>query len=893
MQGASITRPSQWISVATDKPARTNNGDAEARSALPGKGLADSSGATAAAPERNGLAFPVVGIGCSAGGLEALEKFFAHAPADSGMSFVVVQHLAPDHVSALPELLQRVTRMPVVEVGDGMRIRRNCVYVIPPVKDLYLLDEALHLLEPVEPRGLRLPIDLFLKSLAEDHKEKAVGVILSGMGSDGMFGLRAIKEMSGLTLVQDPASASAESMPRSAINAGLADIVALPEELPARIVAFLGHAAEAPLSPSAGESEIQSDLEKIVILLRDRSGTDFSHYKSNTLHRRIERRIAVHRLGGISAYLGYLRDNPHEVDLLFKELLIGVTNFFRDPDVWDYLRAEAIPALLARRPGGRTLRAWVPACSSGEEAYSLAMVFQEALERVEPGQRCELLIYATDLDLDAIEKARKGFYPANIVADVSQERLDRYFVQEAGGYQIKKSIREMVVFAAQNIISDPPFTRLDIRSCRNLLIYFRAQLQKKLLPLFHYALNNEGLLILGNAESVGNFTHLFGTVSNKLRLFRRLDQPQPLSAVEFPVRTVKGSRPPAEKHLAVPSENIGELTDQLIQQTYAPAAVLVNGEGDILYISGRTGKYLEPAAGKFNMNIYAMAREGLREALPGVLQKALRQPQPIVLNDLKVGNDGTTQLVHVTVQALEKPEPLRGRVIIVFRDVATVPARKQRKSVASDTRAALLEELQQTRETLQVTHEEMQTSVEEQKSSNEELQSTNEELQSTNEELTTSKEELQSLNEELQTVNAELQSKVANLTWVQNDMANLLNSTELATIFLDKEMKLRRFTPRATNLFKLIPGDVGRPLSHVVSDLDYPQLKDDAQTVLDTLVFHEKQVCTHEGYLFRGRIMPYRTQENLIDGVVITFTDINELKRLQEQFASRGASKPL
>ncbi len=876
--------------MTTEKP----QGKASVRSALPGKGPAVPTGAWPDVAVEEITAFPVVGIGCSAGGLEALEKFFAHAPADSGMSFVVVQYLAPDHVSALPELLQRITRMPVVEVGDGMRIRRNCVYVIPPAKDLYLLHETLHLLDPVEPRGIRLPIDLFLKSLAEDHKEKAVGVILSGMGSDGMFGLRAIKEMSGLTLVQDPASASAESMPRSAINAGLADIIDLPEHLPARIVAFHGHTALVPLGQSASDLELQSDLEKVVILLRERSGTDFSLYKNNTLHRRIERRIALHRVAGISAYLHYLRETPQEVDLLFKELLIGVTKFFRDPEVWDYLRAKAIPALLARQSGDHKLRAWVAACSSGEEAYTLAMVFKEALERVEPGKRCELLIYATDLDLDAIEKARKGYYPANIAADVSPERLARYFVQESSGYLIKKEIREMVVFAPQNIISDPPFTRLDILSCRNLLIYFRAQLQKNLLPLFHYALKNQGLLILGNAESVGNFGHLFGPVSSKLRLFRRLDQSLPSSAVEFPLRTRKDAWPSAEKPLALQAENIGQLTDQLIQQTYAPAAVLVNEDGDILYISGRTGRYLEPAAGKFNMNIYAMAREGLREALLGVLQKALRQPQPIVLNDLKVGNDGSAQLVNVTVQALEKPEPLRGRLIIVFRDLSKVPARRIRKSVASDTtHTALLQELQQTREALQVTHEEMQTSMEEQKSGNEELQSTNEELQSTNEELTTSKEELQSLNEELQTVNAELQSKVANLTWVQNDMANLLNSTEIATIFLDKEMKLRRFTPHVINLFKLIPGDVGRPLSHVVTDLDYPQLKADAQTVLDTLVFHEKQVCTHEGYWFRVRIMPYRTQDNVIDGVVITFTDINELKKLQEQFASRGATKPL
>lgn len=446
----------------------------------------------------------------------------------------------------------------------------------------------------------------------------------------------------------------------------------------------------------------------------------------------------------------------------------------------------------------------------------------------------------------------------------------------------------MVVFAPQNIISDPPFTKLDILCCRNLLIYFRPQLQKTLMPLFHYALNRDGLLLLGNSETVGNFGQLFEPVTAKTRLFRRLNQ-----AVS-PTLAFPGKIPGGEESLAALSprgeraENIGQLTDQLIQQTYAPAAVLVNGEGDLLYISGRTGKYLEPAAGKVSMNIYAMARQGLREALPGVIRKALTESQPIRLNGLQVGTNGGTQTVDVTVQAIEKPEPLRGRVIIVFQDVSAPPAgRRRRKSVATTTHQMLLEELQQSREALQIMHEEMQTSMEELKSSNEELQSTNEELQSTNEELTTSKEEMQSMNEELQTVNAELQSKIDSLTDIQNDMANLLNSTEIATIFLDGKMNLRQFTPHATKLFKLIPGDVGRPLTHVVSDLDYPKLHDDAQEVLRSLAFLEKQVGTHDGRWCRVRIMPYRTHDNVIDGVVITFTDISEIKSLEERLKTQ------
>jgi two-component system CheB/CheR fusion protein len=835
--------------------------------------------------------FPIVGIGCSAGGLDALEKFLRNVAPGSNLAFVVVQHLDPNHTSALPDLLQRMTTMPVIEVEDGMMVEAGRVHVIPPNRDLSLLHGRLRLLEPAAPRGLRLPIDFFLRSLAEDRQDRAIGIVLSGMGSDGVFGLRAIKEKGGLTLVQDPASAQADSMPRGAIEASVADIVATPEILPQRIADYLRHpASQHALSPSV-QTDVLSALDQIIILLRDRSGNDFSQYKTNTLYRRIERRMAVHQLATMKDYVRHLRGNPQELDLLFKELLIGVTSFFRDGDVWESLRTEFIPELLAKYPGGKVLRAWVAACSTGEEAYSLAIVFREALEKLQPEARFTLQIYATDLDADAIEQARKGYFPDNIAADVSAERLARHFVpEEGGGYRITKEIREMVVFAPQNITNDPPFTKLDILTCRNLLIYFGPQLQKKLLPLFYYALNRDGLLLLGSAETVGSFGHLFAAANSKARIFRRLDQALPVADLEFPGRLGAGHLPAIAD--VVPNdraENLGLLADQLIQQTWAPAAVLVSADGDILYISGRTGKYLEPAAGRTNINIHAMARDGLREALTGVIRKALKDPRPIALNGLRVGTNGGTQVVDVVVQAIDKPALLRGRVLIVFKDApAAPPRRRASKSVASEAHEATLQELHQTREALQVTHEEMQTTVEELKSSNEELQSTNEELQSTNEELTTSKEELQSLNEELQTVNAELQSKVDDLTWVRNDMTNLLNSTEIATVFLDNEMKLRRFTTHATKLFKLIQGDVGRPLTHVVTDLDYPQLRADAVEVLRTLVFIEKAVATIDGRWYRARIMPYRTQDNVIDGVVITFIDITEVKQLEARLEKKG-----
>ncbi len=835
-------------------------------------------------PEDNlspSLDFPVVGIGCSAGGLEALDAFLVHLPPDSGMAFVVVQHLDPNYVSTLPELLQRSTRMPVVEARDRLPVKPNSIYVIPPNKDIALWQGCLHLQEPTERRGLRLPVDFFFRSLADAQGEKAVGVILSGMGSDGMLGLGAIKEESGLTAVQAPATAKADSMPNSAIKTGIVDIVAAPEELPSRIISYLQLKPRNMPLDLLPESGAHSSLERIIALLRNRSGNDFSLYKTSTLYRRIERRTALLQIDGIASYTLYLRENPQELDLLFRELLIGVTNFFRDPPLWEFLRSSAIPALLAKYPEGKLLRAWVPACSSGEEAYSLAMVFREVLEKLRPEGHFTLQIYATDLDPDAVDRARRAIYPDNIVADVSAERLSRYFVPEDQGYRVNKDIREMVVFAVQNLISDPPFTKLDLLSCRNLLIYFGPELQKRLMPIFHYALNRQGLLILGSAETVGNFTDLFSPMDKKIRVFERLDQTSQAFRLDFQPKRLSdiaafdGVVPPDFR------QSLEYQTDQFIQQNYAPAAVLVNGDGDILYISGRTGKYLEPAAGKVNMNIHAMARDGLRDALPGVIRNALHQSQPIHLNGLQVGTNGGTQIINVTVQGIENPEALRNRVLIVFTDVSMPSGgRKKAKTAASDREGALTLELQQTREALRSTHEEMQTSVEEAKSANEELQASNEEL-------TTSKEELQSMNEELQTVNAELQSKVDDLTWARNDMTNLLNSTEIATIFLDNQMKLRRYTTYATHLFKFIPADVGRSLSDIVTDLDYPQLQADAMAVLSNLVFREQQARTKDGRWYRVRIMPYRTQDNVIDGVVITFIDITEIKQLEAELRKR------
>lgn len=823
---------------------------------------------------------PVVGIGASAGGLEALAHFLEHVPLASGLAYVVIQHLDPTYKGMLPELLQRTTPMAVLQATDRMEVKPNCVYVIPPNKDMSILHGKLHLLEPAAPRGLRLPIDFFFRSLAEDQREMATGVILSGMGSDGTLGLRAIKEKAGLTLAQEPASAKFDAMPHSAIDAGLVDIVAPAEELPAKIVSYLRQIRPdmepAPILPSKS----QTALEKIVILLRERTGNDFSLYKKNTVYRRIERRMGLHQIETITNYVRYLRENPQELDLLFKELLIGVTSFFRDPPVWEALQKEILPALLAAHPNGKILRAWVPACSTGEEAYSLAIVFKEVLEQLKPAARYGLQIFATDLDQDAIDRARQGFFPNNIAADVSPERLGRFFIADENGYRVCKEIREMVVFAPQNVIMDPPFTKLDILTCRNLLIYLGPELQAKLIPLFHYALNRNGILLLGSAETIGSFTSLFAAQDSKARLYRRLDTTLRATVVDFPVKFPVGLPAAAEPHrIANPATNLQFQADQFLLQQFTPAAVLVNPEGDILYINGRTGNYLEPAAGKANWNIYAMARDGLRHQLTSALKKVLHQPGSVTLENLRVESGSAVHTVNITVQLIDRPELLHGMVMIVFNEVATPPA--QASAVPLDQ--AQQAELERAREEIQIIREEMQTSQEELTATNEELQSTNEELQSTNEELTTSKEEMQSLNEELQTVNAELQSKVDDLSLLNNDMKNLLNSTDIATIFLDEALHVRRFTTQATQIFKLIAGDVGRPLSDIVTDLRYPELQQDAREVLRTLVFSEKQIETGDGRWFKVRIMPYRTLENVIDGVVLTFTDITAAKQLEAE----------
>ena len=846
----------------------------------------------------------IIGIGASAGGLVALEEFFKHVPLESGAAFLVVQHLDPTQKAMLAELLQRVTQMPVREAENGKTIEPNCVYVIPPNTELSLSNGQLHLDKPFEPRGLRMPINVLFSSLARAQGDRAVAVVLSGMGSDGTLGLQAVKALGGLMVVQQPDTAQFDSMPASAIASGCVDIIAPPAALPGLIFKYISRFAPASSTHSPGGATAAlptghkvNSLDDIFRLLQDRTRHDFSNYKPNTLNRRIERRMAIHAIETPALYAQFLRNNPQETDLLFKELLIGVTSFFRDPLVWQQLVDVTIPELLARRKPGDALRAWVVGCSTGEEAYSLAVAFAEVTERLSRYHQCSLQIFASDLSPDAIATARRGQYPLSISESVSPERLDQFFTAHDGYYRIAKRIRDSVLFAQHDVILDPPFTRLDLLSCRNLMIYFDATLQRRLLPLFHYSLRPGGVVLLGSSETMGRFNHLFTTLESKLRLYLRQDN-VPGSNPDFLLKSLPSltqikKEPPMPPTLSLESQLIDSLqaaADRVLLQVYAPAAVVVNSEGDIVYISGRTGKYLEPAAGKANWNFHAMVREGLRAPLVAALKLAATQLDAVQMPHLETHHSDAAQIVNVTVQAIREPAALAGMLMIVFRDVAVIPAGRNRRKSDMALQTSHATEVQQCRDEIQTLREETRASKEELQSANEELQSTNEELQSANEELTTSKEEMQSMNEELQTINAEMHTKLDDLAMAQSDLKNLLNSTDIAMLFLDKKLNVRRYTERASKIISLRESDIGRPLSDLTTSLQYPTLQDDANDTVRTLVISEKQILTSDARWFSVRIMPYRRIDNVIDGAVITFVDITATKTLESQLRRDSSS---
>ena len=728
------------------------------------------------------------------------------------MAFVLVQHLAPDHKSLLCELVQRFTDMTVTEITDGITIAPNHIYIIPPNKDLELFHGHLQLIDPVTLHGIRLPIDAFFRSLAQDQHERAMGIILSGAGSDGALGVRAVKEADGMIMAQLPKSADYASMPQSAIATGLVDYVLPPAEMPAALVSYLQHAfSHKHDKEDAPVERIGDSLQKIFLLLRAQTRHDFSGYKLNTIRRRIERRMAIHRIQTLTDYVRYLQQTPQEVQILFHELLIGVTRFFRDPEAFAAISAEVLPCLFESRLAGEAVRIWVPGCSTGEEAYSLAMLASEYARERYAGVKVS--IFATDIDALAIENARIGVYPSNIAADVSPERLERFFHRDGNSYMVNKAIRDTVIFAEQDMLLDPPFSHIDLISCRNLLIYLRAELQKQVLPVFHYALNSRGFLFLGASESVGEFTNLFTPVVRKWNIFQRNDAATPYRQhVGLPFQLTSGealSPLSTSKAARDNTSSLRTLLEQYLLAHHTPAVVLVNDTGEILYVHGSTGRYLEPAPGAANWNIARMARKELRLELITAFHKAVARKEAVCQTGVRIIGDYGPELLNLLVAPLPA-DP--GLFVVIFEKVTITSAEQASAAptvMATDQRIVVLEQQ------LQVKEDYLQQNVEELTSANEELQSANEELQSTDEELDTSKEELQSVNEELSTVNTELQHKIDALMYANDDMQNLLAHIEVGTVFVDAELRIQRFTAAATGIINLIPSNVGRPLTHL------------------------------------------------------------------------------
>ena len=865
---------------------------------------------SSAGSEEPAKGFPVVGIGASAGGLAAFEAFFAGMPAktEPGMAFVLVQHLAPDHESILTDLIRRCTRMQVFEVEDGMVVQPNCTYIIPPNHDMAFLNGALQLLPPSEPRGQRLPIDFFFRSLAQDQHERAVGIVLSGNGRDGALGVRAIKGEGGMVMAQSPESTEFDGMPCSAIATGLVDFELPPAEMAAQLIAYAAHAFGKPERPATSlAGKTVNELRKIFILLRAQTGHDFSQYKPSTVHRRIDRRMAVHQIELIDEYVRFLQSTPAEAEALFRDLLIGVTRFFRDGEAFEYLEREVIPKLLKEKPAGEPIRIWTAGCSTGEEAYSIAILLVErmkALKRHYPVQ-----IFATDIDSRAIAAARAGLYPASIAVDVSAERLARFFTPEADGsaYRIHKNIRDLLVFSEQDVIKDPPFSRVDLISCRNLLIYMGAELQKTLIPLFHYALKPGGILFLGTSEGVGEFGDLFTALDRKSKIYQRQGDLHrlPRSLLSHflpPAGTPYPLLPPGAATPQLPAKvPLRELTEQALLQQVAPAGALVNSRGDILYLHGRTGMYLELAPGEAGINnILKMARDGLRSSLVSTFHKAVETKETACSPGLYVKTNSHFSTVNLTIRPVTSglaASPESPLYLIILEDAPAVqsppPAAPAGTGQETDTLIlALRQELRAKEDYLRSANEELESSTEELKASNEEMQSVNEELQSSNEELETSKEELQSVNEELATVNAELQTKVADLTRANNDMNNLLAGTGVGTVFVDHQLRILRFTPAARTVINLIPSDVGRPVAHIVSNLvGYDRLVTDTRSVLDSLAPIDTTIQALDGKWYAMHIQPYRTLENVIEGAVISFVDVTEI--VQARDALRKANEQL
>jgi two-component system CheB/CheR fusion protein len=855
----------------------------------------DGAGSGAGRGEAKG--FPVVAIGASAGGLKALEGFFDAMPPDSGMAFVVVQHLDPKHVSLMTTLLEKRTRMKVLQAEDGLKVQPNHVYTKPPARDLIMRERTLRLIEPKGASRPPLPIDTFFRSLAEDLGERAICIILSGAGGDGTLGLKAVKGAGGMVMIQDEKQADHDGMPRSAISTGLADFILPVERMPAELVSYVGHPFLEPdgVKDETAEERVERFTQKVLAIVRRMTGHDFSGYKRTTIRRRIGRRMAVHQIGDISQYANYLRQNPAEVEELFKDFLINVTNFFRDPEAFEVFERDTIPALLAHREPDAPIRVWVPGCGTGEEAYSLAMVLAEAMERLE--RHWKVQIFATDINSEAIEAARAAIYPGNIAADVTSERLRRFFIQERDTYRVDRRLREMVVFAIHDITRDPPLSRLDVISCRNVLIYMDPPLQKKVVPLFYYGLVDQGVLFLGTAEGVGDFHDLFETVDKKYKIYRarKMDPHAYRSHVglytkipELVSRQGRGERGEVPEKTS-PEVNIRRLVEQVILQKYAPPGVLVDDKFNVLYFHGDTSKYLKPPQGEATFDILRMSFEEVHYKLARALNRVRTQRKPFAVEGLHVRHNDDYLTVDLVLTPLEESVGRAGLVLVTFEDKTPAVEKKPEKVKRSikespDAQMMLLQhDLAATKQELQATVEELETSNEELKSANEELQANNEELQSTNEELESSKEELQSTNEELETLNEELRRKNQELMRSEDDLRNLLNATDIAILYLDTKLRILRFTPAVTKIFNVRDLDLGRPVSDITAQFDTQVFAKEVEKVAETLQEREREVEGNDGRWFSMQMLPYRTGENVISGVVITFLDVTERRLAQRE----------
>ncbi|KAF0143307.1 MAG: methylase of chemotaxis methyl-accepting protein [Nitrospirae bacterium] len=844
--------------------------------------------------------FYIVGIGASAGGLEAFQQFLSHMPADSGMAFVLIQHLAATHESILTELLSKVTSMHVREVKDGMIAEPDNVYIIPPNTEMAILHSTLHLLPRPEARGQHMPIDSFLQSLAEDQGNKAIAIIMSGTGSDGSQGIRAIKAEGGIVLAQDEKSAKYAGMPHSAIATGHVDFILPPDKIAAELLRINRHPYLSLVKTDAAEEltpERDDSLSKIFILLRAATGVDFTYYKRSTIRRRIMRRMLLHKIEKIEDYIKYLRETPSEVELLYEDILINVTSFFREPETCDVLKNTVFPQIAGNASSDIPVRIWVPGCATGEEAYSIAMCILEFLGDKKITRPIQ--VFATDIDDAAVEKARKGIYPESISQDVSPDRLRRFFVKTEGGFQIGKPIREICIFARQNFVKDPPFSKIDLISCRNVLIYFGPELQKKALPILHYALNPGGFLMLGTSESIGEFSSLFSLLDKKNKIYSKKSSLTRLHFEQAPEDYAKekaGSAKKPEGHVL----SVGDIlkkADNIVLGRYSPAGVVINDEMKIIQFRGYTSPYLEHEPGEASLNLMKMVREGLTVELRTAIHKAKKDNAAVRKEGLRIRHNKHFKDINIEVIPFKDPAAKEHFFLILFEESALQPVTESKKGL----RTAKTQKQAETEEVLRLRHEnaaskellksvtsEHEAANEELMALNEELQSSNEEMQSINEELETAKEELQSTNEELTTVNEELQNRNEEMIHINNDLLNILSGIEIPLILLGNELQIRRFNPSAGKMLNLISSDIGRPITDVRHNIDVPDLKQLILDVIDTLVIKEREIRDMDGRWYSISIKPYKTFDNRIDGVLITIVDINDIKlssiRLKEAY---------